>query len=155
MAESEAALSTSPSCPRRSPRLNMLRQLLSSSSETPKHRRSPRLASRRLVNSADSVPSPSILGKRQGAALSPSSAKRSKDFNISAATKSAVLKLSDHLNFTWYRDVASDVVLVVTSKTIHPCPCVGDFSRIRLVLRSTGTYCIQVSLCSMWIYINN
>ena len=54
-AESEAALSRSPSCPRRSLRLNVLWQVLSSSSETPKHRRSPWVTSRHFVNTADSV----------------------------------------------------------------------------------------------------
>ena len=125
----------------------MLRQLLSSGGETPRLRRSPRVASRRLMSTASSshAASPPVLGKRLGASLTPTSDKRPRQsFDINAATESVVVKMSDDLNLSWYRDVASSLVVVVTPKVIHSCDPVGEFPRVRLVLRSTGSYCIQV-----------
>ena len=127
----------------------MLHQLLSSGGETPRLRRSPRVASRRLItgiaSSSHTGVSTPVLGKRFGALLTPTSDKRPRQrFDVNAAVESVFVKMSDDLNFTWYRDVASSPVVVVTPKVIHSCTPVGEFPRVRLVLRSTGSYCIQV-----------
>ena len=88
--------------------------------------------------------SPPVLVKQLEASLAPTSDKRPQQtFDINAATES-VVKMSDDLNLTWYHDVASNLVVVVTPKVVHSCAPIGEFPRVRLVLRSTGSYCIQV-----------
>ena len=99
------------SSPRRSLRIRLLREMLSSSStETPQVRRSPRGLSRRLIREAktEAHGSGSVLGKRarpRDYATDSTPSKRSKDcFNIETTTESAIEMYQETLNFTCYSD---------------------------------------------------
>ena len=138
------------SSPRRSPRLRLLRELLtSSSSETPQLRRSPRGLSRRLVSEGQSEGT-SVLGKRARAgdhATDSTPSKRHKEcFDIDTTTERAIQKFRETLNFTSYSDREWNSLVIVTPKLIHCVSGVGEMARVRLVVRSTGNYCIQVCL---------
>ena len=141
------------SSPRRSPRIRLLREMLSSSStETPQVRRSPRGLSRRSIRETktEAHGSGSVLGKRarpRDYATDSTPSKRSKDcFDIETTTESAIEMYQETLNFTCYSDESNLPVVIVTPKLIHCVSGVGEIARVRLVVRSTGNYCVQVCL---------
>ena len=136
--------------PRRSPRLRLLRELLtSSSSEIPQLRRSPRGLSRRLVSNNHCDGTRSVLGKRAPPCNDATPSKRSKEcFDIDTTTERAIQTFGESLNFTSYCDRESNLLVIVTPKLVYSVRGVGKMARVRLVVRSTGNYFIQV--CLLW-----
>ena len=132
--------------PRRSPRLRLIRELLTSSlSETPQLRRSPRGLSRRLVSDNQCDGTRSVLGKRAQPCNDATPSKRSKEcFDINTTTERAIQTFGESLNFTSYCDRESNLLVIVTPKLVHSVRGVGEMARVRLVVRSTGNYFIQV-----------
>ena len=120
---------------------------MSSSSETPQLRRSPRGLSRRLVSEGQ-PDGTSLLGKRPWSgdhATDSTRSKRSKEcFDICTTTERATQEFGESLNFTSYKDRESNLLVIVTPKLIHCVSGIVEMARVRLVVKSTVNYCIQV-----------